>query len=112
MIEPHSTETYCCPSFGSLYERLTEIDAKYLFPFFLSFRFLYLGNLIELVSHLTIALLNRTQPSTMKIIDTLACFKSRYKLKDWEKLESLLFIDHVIQPMYSVDDDDQKGVLT
>jgi hypothetical protein len=26
------------------------------------------------------------------------CLKSWYKLKDWEKVESLLFIGHVIQP--------------
>jgi hypothetical protein len=45
------------------------------------------------------------------MIEALACLKSWYKLKDWEKLEGL-FIGHVIQPMYSVDDDDQKGVLT
>ena len=43
------------------------------------------------------------------MIEALACLKSWYKLKDWEKLESLLFIGHVIQPMYSVDDDDEKG---
>ena len=47
----------------------------------------------------------------MKMIEALACLKSWYKLKDWEKLESLLFIGHVIQPMYSIDDDDQKGGL-
>jgi hypothetical protein len=45
----------------------------------------------------------------MKMIKALACFKSWYKLKDWERLESLLFIGHVIQPMY---DSDPKGVLT
>ena len=48
----------------------------------------------------------------MKMIKALACLKSWYKLRDWEKLKSLLFIDRVIQPMYSVDDDDKKGVLT
>jgi hypothetical protein len=46
------------------------------------------------------------------MIEALTCLKSRYKLKDWDKLESLLFIGRVIQPMYSVDDDDQKGILT
>jgi hypothetical protein len=38
----------------------------------------------------------------MKMIEALTCLKSWYKLKDWDKLESLLCIGHVIQPMYSV----------
>lgn len=33
----------------------------------------------------------------VKMIEALACLKSWYKLKDWEKHESLLFIGHVIQ---------------
>ena len=50
MIESHSTEAYCCLSFGSLYEHLQLQPTRRLFPFFLSYRFLYLGNPIERVS--------------------------------------------------------------
>jgi hypothetical protein len=45
------------------------------------------------------------------MIEALSCLKSCYKLKEWKKLESLLFISYIIQLIYSVDDDDKKGVL-
>ena len=65
----------------------------------------------RLFSAMELIIFNQRNQLEMKMAEALVCLKSWYKLKDWEKLESLLFIGHLIQPMYSVDSDDQKRGL-
>jgi hypothetical protein len=46
----------------------------------------------------------------MRMIEALACLKSWYKLKDWDKIERMLFVGPVVLPIYPADEDvEQKG---